>query len=48
MWYIAHYEDDLDGYCTKEIWVPDGEDPLEVAFKECPEECTLFDVVLRK
>lgn len=48
MWYIAHYEDDLDGYVEKEIWVPEGEDPLKVAYRECPEECVLFDVVLRK
>lgn len=44
MWYIAHYEDDLDGYVEKEVWVPEGEDPLVVAYKEC----VLFDVVLRK
>lgn len=48
MWYIAHYENDLDDYCTKEIWVDEGQDPLEVARRECPEDSVIFDTVLRK
>lgn len=44
MWYAAHYEDDSDDYYTQDIWVEDGEDPVNVAYRECREAYILFDV----
>ena len=44
MWYVAHYEDDLDDYYTQDIWVEDDEDPVSVAYRECREAYTLFGV----
>lgn len=42
--YEAYYEND-DGYgWTEYISVKDGEDPFEVAYKECPYGYSLFNI----